>query len=331
MVGGGGEKERSMMLPYLLLLFGFGLLIKAADWLVEGASALARRLKVSDLVIGLTVVAFGTSTPELFVNLVAAAQGKTALALGNVIGSNIANILLILGIAAIITPLAATAGTVWKEIPFSLLAAVVLGIVVNDRLLGGSGDAITRGDGLVLLCFLAIFFYYTAAIAFDAGDFDPQTEIKSMPLTMALFRVAMGLAGLVLGGWLIVANATLIAKQLGMSEALIGLTVVAIGTSLPELATSAVAAYKGNADIAIGNVVGSNIFNIFFILGITSAIHPIPCETGSNVEVLVLVAASLLLFLSMFTGRKRSIDRWEGVVFVLLYIAFVSYKIAFAG
>ena len=319
------------MLPWILLLFGFGLLIKAADWLVDGASALARRLKVSDLAIGLTVVAFGTSTPELFVNLVAATQGKTALALGNVIGSNIANILLILGLAAIINPLAATAGTVWKEIPFSLLAAVVLGIVVNDRLLGGSGDVISRGDGLVLLCFLAIFFYYTAAIAFDAGDFDPQTEIKSMPLPTALFRVALGLAGLVLGGWLIVANATLIAKQLGMSEALIGLTVVAIGTSLPELATSAVAAYKGNADIAIGNVVGSNIFNIFFILGITSTIHPIPCETGSNAEVLVLVVASLLLFLSMFTGRRRSIDRWEGVVFVLLYIAFLSYKIVAAS
>ena len=319
------------MLPWVLLLLGFGLLIKAADWLVEGASALARRLKVSDLVIGLTVVAFGTSTPELFVNLVAASQGKTALALGNVIGSNIANTLLILGVAAIITPLAATAGTVWKEIPFSLLAAVVLGIVVNDRLLGGSGDVVTRGDGLVLLCFLAIFFYYTAAIALDAGDFDPQTAIKTMPLPAALARVAIGLVGLMLGGWLIVANATLIAKQLGMSEALIGLTVVAIGTSLPELATSAVAAYKGNADIAIGNVVGSNIFNIFFILGITSTIHPIPCETGSNVEVLVLVAASLLLFLSMFTGRRRSVDRWEGVVFVLLYIAFIGYKVATAG
>ncbi len=319
------------MLPWVLLLLGFGLLIKAADWLVEGASALARRLKVSDLAIGLTVVAFGTSTPELFVNLVAASQGKTALALGNVIGSNIANILLILGVAAIITPLAATAGTVWKEIPFSLLAAVVLGIVVNDRLLGGSGDVVTRGDGFVLLCFLAIFFYYTAAIAFETGDFDPQTEIKTMPLATALFRVAIGLAGLVLGGWLIVANATLIAKQLGMSEALIGLTVVAIGTSLPELATSSVAAYKGNADIAIGNVVGSNIFNIFFILGITSTIHPIPCETGSNVEVLVLVVASLLLFLSMFTGRRRSVDRWEGVVFVLLYIAFIGYKVGTAG
>ena len=247
------------------------------------------------------------------------------------IGSNIANILLILGVAAIITPLAATAGTVWKEIPFSLLAAVVLGIVVNDRLLGGRDDVIARGDGLVLLCFLTIFFYYTAAIALDARDFDPQTEIKTMPLPMALLQVAIGLAGLVLGGWLTVANATLIAKQLGMSEALIGLTVVAIGTSLPELATSSVAAYKGNADIAIGNVVGSNIFNIFFILGITATIHPIPCETGSNVEVLVLVVASLLLFLSMFTGRRRSVDRWEGVVFVLLYIAFLGYKIAFTG
>lgn len=255
------------MLPWVLLLLGFGLLIKAADWLVDGASALARRLKVSDLAIGLTVVAFGTSTPELFVNLVAAAQGKTALALGNVIGSNIANILLILGIAAIITPLAATAGTVWKEIPFSLLAAVVLSIVVNDSLLGGGHDVITRGDGLFLLCFLAIFIYYTAAIAFDPGDFDPQKEIKSMPLSTALLRVFIGLAGLVLGGWLIVANATLIAKQIGMSEALIGLTVVAVGTSLPELATSAVAAYRGKADIAIGNVVGSNIFNIFFYPG----------------------------------------------------------------
>ena len=319
------------MLPYVLLLFGFASLIKGADFLVDGAGALARQMNVSDLVIGLTVVAFGTSTPELFVNLVAASQGKTAMALGNVIGSSIANILLILGIAAIITPLAATASTVWKEIPFNLLAAIVLGIVVNDRLLDGGHDIITRGDGLVLLCFLGIFFYYTAAIAFDAEGLDPQTEIRTMSTPAALIRVTFGLTGLALGGWLIVDNATLIARQLGMSEALIGLTVVAVGTSLPELATSAMAAYKGNANIAIGNVVGSNIFNIFFIMGVTSSIHPIPCDAGSNVEILVLIAASLLLFLSMFTGGRRLIDRWEGVLFVVGYIGFIGYKIVSAG
>jgi cation:H+ antiporter len=319
------------MLPYILLVGGFVLLIKAADWLVAGAAVLARRMQVSDLVIGLTVVAFGTSSPELFVNLVAALRGQTDLALGNVIGSNIANTLLILGIAAIITPLAATRGTVWKEIPFSLLAAVVLGIVVSDGLLGGGPDMISRGDGLILLCFLAIFFYYTAAIAFQAEGLDPPTEIKPMSLSAALLRVGIGLSGLALGGWLIVENATLIARQIGLSDALIGLTVVAVGTSLPELATSAVAAYRGNADIAVGNVVGSNIFNIFFVLGLTSSIHPIPCEASSTLEILVLIVASLLLFLSMFTGQRRSIDRWEGVLFVFFYFGFIGYKLVSAG
>jgi cation:H+ antiporter len=316
------------MYPYLLLIVGFAGLIFSANSLVEGAAALARRMKVSDLVIGLTVVAFGTSTPELFVNLVAAVEGKLDIAFGNVVGSCIANILLILGVSALVSPLAATRGTVWKEIPFSLLAAVVLGIVVNDRLLNAADTILTRGDGLILLCFFVIFLYYSASIAFDVKDIEQHSRAKELPLVAASIRIAVGLAGLMFGGWLIVNNAVLIAKSLGMSEALIGLTIVAVGTSLPELATSAMAAYKGNADIAIGNIVGSNIFNIFFILGITSVVRPIPYHEGSNVEMILLVCASMLLFLFMFIGKKRFMDRWEGALSLVIYMSFVGYKVA---
>lgn len=318
------------MFSYVLLIAGFVCLIIAAGFLVDGSAALARRMNVSDLVIGLTVVAFGTSTPELFVNLAAAVRGQMDIAFGNVVGSNIANILLILGVSAIIAPLAASRGTVWKEIPFSLLAAIVLGIVVNDILFSGTSGMVTRGDGLILLCFFCIFLYYSASIAFEVKGIEQHTPIKALSIPAALIRVGSGLGGLMLGGWLIVTNATLIAKTIGMSEALIGLTIVAVGTSLPELATSAVAAYKKNADIAVGNVVGSNIFNIFFILGVTTVVHPIPFNVNSNIELVVLIVASIILFVSMFTGKKRFIDRWEGILFLAAYIGFIGYKIALA-
>lgn len=316
------------MLPYIVLIIGFGCLIVAADYLVAGSSALARRMNVSDLVIGLTVVAFGTSTPELFVNLVAAVRGNTDIALNNVVGSNIANILLILGISAMIAPLAVSKSTVWKEIPFSLLAALALGIAANDRRLGGVVSVLTRGDGFILLCFFSIFLYYSAAITSDASAFESREQVGSMTLHAALLRVAGGLAGLMLGGYLVVGNAIRIADSIGMSEALIGLTIVAVGTSLPELATSAMASYRGNADIAVGNVVGSNIFNVFFILGVTTVIRPITYDENNNVDLILLAAASFLLFFSMFTGKKRSLDRWEGMLFVAIYIGFIGLKIA---
>ncbi len=312
------------LMIFIAMIAGFVLLIKGADFLVEGASSVARRLRVSDLVIGLTVVAFGTSTPELFVNIFASIQGSTGIAIGNVVGSNIANILLILGVSAIIYPLSVTRGTVWKEIPFSLLAAVVLGIVSNDRMIDHAAtSAITRIDGLMLLCFFGIFMYYSASIAKETEDEASRPLTEKMGIVKSGLMIAAGLAGLMLGGKWIVDGAVTLASAFGMSQSLIGLTIVAVGTSLPEFATSAVAAYKKNTDIAVGNVVGSNIFNIFFVLGMSSVIRPLPFQASLNRDVGMTVFSSMLLFLFMFTGKKRSLDRWEGMFFLVFYGAYI--------
>jgi cation:H+ antiporter len=313
------------MIPYVLLLVGFAILIKGADLLVTAASSVARRLKVSELAIGLTVVAFGTSTPELLVNLVASFQGNTAIAIGNILGSNIANILLILGISSIIYPLAVTKGTVWKEIPLSLLAAVVLGILANDSLIDGAPTAIlARADGLIFLSFFIIFLYYTVNIATEIHGVQEHISTKQYSPLRSVVFIILGLFGLVLGGKWIVDGAVTIAAHLGVSQSLVGLTIVAVGTSLPELATSAMAAYKRNVEIAVGNVVGSNIFNILFILGISALIKPLPFQPKSSLDIAVAVFSSLLLFFFMFTGKKRSLDRWEGIVFVFLYGVYVT-------
>lgn len=312
------------MIPYLLLVFGFVLLIQGAHVLVSGASSIARRWNVSDLVIGLTVVAFGTSTPEMAVTVISSYQGNTDIAIGNVIGSNIANILLILGVASVICPLSVSKGTVWKEIPFSLLAALVLAALANDRWIDGSAfSAITRSDGIILLFFFSIFIYYSFSIAQDIEGLPDQIPMKIYSMPGSLLRVAAGLAALTLGGKWIVDGAVEIALGLGMSEAVVGLTIVAVGTSLPELATSAVAAYRKNVDIAVGNVVGSNIFNILLVLGVGSLISPLPFNPKSNLGVVMLVFSSLLLFLAMFTVRRRSVDRREGAVFLVCYVAYI--------
>lgn len=315
-------------MQYALLVIGFALLIKGADWLVDGASAIAKRFNVSDLVIGLTVVAFGTSSPELFVNIIASIKGNTEIAIGNVLGSNIANTFLILGISSIIYPLTVGKGTVWKEIPLSLLAAVVLGILANDQLIDKREfSALTRIDGLVFLSFFAIFMYYSVSIAKKIEGMEEHIPAKKYGFIMALFLVLTGLFGLALGGQWIVDGAVYMALSFGMSQSLAGLTIVAIGTSLPELATSVVAAKKRNAEIAIGNVVGSNIFNIFFVLGISSAVKPLPFNMKSNIDVGVVIFASLLLLAFMFTGKKHSLDRWEGGLFVVFYTAYITYLI----
>ncbi|MDJ0816797.1 MAG: calcium/sodium antiporter [Desulfobacterales bacterium] len=315
-------------ITYFLFIIGFIILIKGADFLVDGASAIARRFNVSDLVIGLTVVAFGTSTPELFVNVVASAKGNTEIAIGNVLGSNISNILLILGVSAVIYPLSVSKGTVWKEIPFSLLAVIVLGLMANDQVIDGTGSSLlTRIDGLVLLGFFAIFLYYSFSIAKAIEGLDEHVSAKAQSVTKSLLLVVAGLIGLTLGGKWIVDGAITFAQSFGMSESLVGLTIVAVGTSLPEMATSAMAAYKKNVEIAVGNVVGSNIFNIFFVLGISATIKPLPFQAKSNWDIGVVILASLLLFLSMFTGKKRSLDRWEGIVFLFLYVVYVAYLV----
>jgi cation:H+ antiporter len=316
------------MLPYLLLIAGFVLLIKGADFLVNGASSLARRFNVSDLVIGLTIVAFGTSTPELFVNIFASFKGNTDIAIGNVLGSNIANILLILGVSAVIYPLTVTKGTVWKEIPFSLLAVLVLGVLANDRLIDkNSSSALMRADGLVFLFFFIIFLYYSGSIAKRIEGMEELVPAKQYGLARSFLWVLFGLIGLTLGGKWIVDGAVHLATRFGMSQSLVGLTIVAIGTSLPELATSAMAAYKRNVEIAVGNVVGSNIFNIFFVLSASSVIKPLPFKETNNIDIGMVILAEILLFAFMFTGRKRLLDRWEGIVFLSLYAAYIIFLI----
>jgi cation:H+ antiporter len=319
---------KDFVLQYVLLIIGFGLLIKGAGWLVDGASSIARRFNVSDLVIGLTVVAFGTSSPELFVNIIASIKGNTEIAIGNVIGSNIANTFLILGISSIIYPLTVGKGTVWKEIPLSLLAAIVLGFLANDQLIDKREfSALTRIDGLIFLSFFAIFMYYSVTIAKKIEGMEEHVPTEEYGLIRALLLVVLGLFSLTLGGQWIVDGAVHMALSLGMSQSLAGLTIVAIGTSLPELATSAVAAKKRNVEIAIGNVVGSNIFNIFFVLGISSVVKPLPFNMKSNIDVGVVIFASLLLFACMFTGKKRSLDRWEGAIFLVFYAGYITYLI----
>ena len=316
------------MLTYILFVIGFVFLIKGADLLVDGAASIARSMRVSDLVIGLTVVAFGTSTPELSVNIIASFKGNTDIAIGNVLGSNTANIFLILGISSIIYPLGVTKGTVWKEIPFSLLAAVVLVFAANDQILDKAAvSVLTRIDGLIFLCFFTIFIYYTFSIAARVEGVEEHVPVRQYGWLRSLLLIIAGLAGLTTGGKWIVDGAVIFAKKLGMSESLIGLTIVAVGTSLPELATSAVAAYKKNSEIAVGNVVGSNIFNIFFVLGISATIRPLPFQTQNNVDLGVVILSSLMLFFFMFTGKKHSLDRWEGIVCLILYFGYVAFLI----
>jgi cation:H+ antiporter len=319
------------MLTLILFAIGFVFLIKGADFLVDGAVSVARSLNISDLVVGLTVVAFGTSTPELFVNIIASFRGNSDIAIGNVLGSNIANVFLILGISSVIFPLTVTKGTVWKEIPFSLLAGIVLLFTANDQILDSAGASVlTRIDGLIFLCFFTIFIYYTFSIAARVEGMEQHVPAKQHSWLRSLLYIIAGLAGLTIGGKWIVDGAVVLAAKLGMSESLIGLTIVAVGTSLPELATSAVAAYKKNAEIAVGNVVGSNIFNIFFVLGISAFIKPLPFQTKNNVDLAAVIFSSLMLFFFMFTGKKRSLDRWEGIILLILYGGYIAFLL-YAG
>lgn len=314
-----------MGLEIIILVAGFVLLVFGADWLVNGASALAKKYNVSDLAIGLTIVAFGTSAPELVVNVFAAAQGSHDIVLGNIIGSNNFNLLVILGIAGIITPLAVQHSTVWKEIPFSLLAVAVLFIFANDIFSEGAG-VISRLDGIILLVLFVAFLWYVAKqLKNDPSEAEIVTK-KYPAWKMAVFIVG-GLAGLIVGGRLVVTSAVDIARVLGMSEKLIGLTIVAAGTSLPELATSVVAAIKKNNDIAVGNIVGSNIFNIFLILGVSSVINPVSFNPVFNVDLALLTFGTLLLFFAMFTGKKHKLDRWEAILLLSIYIGYTVYLV----
>jgi cation:H+ antiporter len=319
------------MIPVLLLLIGFVLLYKGADWLVRGSSALAKRMRVSDLVVGLTVVALGTSTPELFVSVVGQIEGTPQIVVGNILGSCVINIFVILGIACLLMPLAVKKGTVWREIPFTVLTVLVLGFLVNDRFIG-NGDqlVLSRFDGLVLLAFFVAFIYYVVSIARGREELVGEIDLPRWGLGLSILAIVAGLAVLILGSKWVVDGAVFIARYLGVSETFIGLTIVAFGTSLPELATSAVAAYKKNAEIAVGNIVGSNIFNICLILGVSSLIRPIPFRAQSNVDLAMALLGSLILFGFMFTGKKHKLDRWEGILMLLAYAAYLAFLVTHA-
>lgn len=313
------------MLSAIAPVAGLVLVILGADWLTKGASALARRFNISELVIGLTIVALGTSLPELVISVGSAIKGSSGIALGNVIGSNIFNGMLILGTTALITPVKFHRRMLTREIPFNLLASVVLLLVSGSMLVGGAqGEYITRYSGMLLFCFLAVFIRYTFSI--PAGDEADEAGERMSVGKLLLFIVA-GLAALIFGGNVFVNGATEVARMLGLSEAVIGITIVSTGSSLPELAVSVNAARKGNVGIALGNVLGSNILNIFFILGCSATITPISLDGFSFVDYYVLLASSLLIYIVGRFGGKSVITRFEGLLLVAVYVAYTTYLI----
>lgn len=310
-----------------LFLLGLIILIVGADSLVRGASSIAKAAGLSALFIGLTVVSFGTSMPELVVNVVASFRGSSDIAIGNILGSNISNILLILGISASIYPLSIRKGTITKAIPFSFLAVVILFILVNDGLFEGTTmSVLSRGDGLILLSIFVIFLYYTFGIS-KTTDTKKDNTIKKYKYHVATSMIVGGIVGLAVGGQMLVEGAIQLAQYFGLSEALIGLTVIAIGTSLPELATSAIAAFRRQSDIAIGNIVGSNIFNILWILGLSSVIKPLAFSVQLNFDIIVVMVITVLLIAMMFIGKRNILQRWQGTTLVSLYVVYLIYII----
>lgn len=315
-------------MEYVLLIAGFILLIKGADYFVEGASNIAVKLNVSPLLVGLTIVAMGTSSPEATVAILAALEGSSGVVLGNVIGSNIVNITVVIGLTALIAPLTVQSETVRKEIPFALLAALVLMTLMADVALQGlEQNIIGSGDGLIILLFLSVFLYYVFEMARknradtveEVGSDAGESWLKNILLTLG------GLVAIIFGGELVVSNATEIALALGMSEALVGLTIVAVGTSLPEIMTSITAALKGKGDMAIGNVVGSNIFNIFFVTGTAATVAPIAAESKLFFDGWVMVGLTVLLLI--FSRTSFKIGRREGAVLLAAYVAYLIYII----
>jgi cation:H+ antiporter len=316
------------MLEYLYLLIGLALLYKGAHWLIDGSSSLAKKFGISSLVIGLTVVAFGTSLPELIVNIFAALDSNAAISYGNIIGSNLFNLLFILGITAIVIPLTVQKSTIWKEIPFSLIGAIVLFIMSNEILFTHEKtNILSRSDGIILLLFFAMFLYYIYnMIKINNNSKQENTTIKESNWKLSILIIG-GLVCLFFGGKLTVSAAVTIARTLGISELLISSTIIAMGTSLPELITSIVGALKKEMDISIGNVVGSNIFNIFLVLGVTSVISPLVVPAGIMVDLIILMLSTLLLFAYMFVGKKHTLHRWEGISFLMLYITYTIFII----
>jgi cation:H+ antiporter len=319
------------MQDMLLVLAGLALLIGAADLLVKGASSLAARYGVSPLIIGLTVVSFGTSMPEMVVSVTAGLQGSSDLAIANVLGSNVFNVLVVLGVAAMIYPLRVQSSTVVSEIPFSLSAAILLGFLANAALFTSKPElSISRVDGGILLLFFLLFMLYIFSISTNGNDDESQAP-PTRTVNRSIVYITVGVAGLFLGGEWAVEGAVALARGWGVDDALIGLTIIAIGTSLPELMASAVAAYRREADIAVGNVVGSNIFNILWILGLTASIKELPFDAISNIDIIMVIAATMLILPAVVTSRAASISRIWGAIFVCVYVAYMVYVVQRSG
>ena len=318
------------MLIYTLFAVGFVVLIKGADFLVAGSASVAKKYNISDMVIGLTIVSMGTSMPELIVNIIASSKDASDIAIGNIIGSNISNILLILGVAAIIYPLSIKKSTTYSEIPFSIIALLLVAFVANAALFR-SEDAhiISRGDGALLMLFFALFIMYIIKLAKSGrADMLEEAPDEQLNMTKSVVFIILGMAGLFFGGKWVVDGAKQIASEFGMSETLIGLTIVAIGTSLPELVTSAMAAYKKNTDIAVANVLGSNIFNLLWVLGISALISRLDYDININTDIFILLLATCLIIFSLATGKaKDRIGKPTGVLFILCYVAYISFLI----
>ncbi len=323
----------------LLLLTGLALILAGANFLTDGSAALAQRFRVPEFIIGLTIVAVGTSTPELVVSVLSALAGKSDVAIGNVVGSNIFNVFLILGICALVRPLPLTAGNIRRDIPFGVATSLLLLILATDSwFCSGAADRIGRLDGMLMLVIYFLLMIYTIRAtgrttipepAGSAAAADPDAEAPRKPMAGWLMGVMIvgGLAALIFGGELFLDNAVALARRMGVSDSLIAITLVAGGTSLPELASSLVSLLKGKSDMALGNVIGSNIANILLILGLSATIHPLTMGGITMVDLLMVLLSAVLLFLAAFTFRRRAVDRWEGALFLVIYAAYIAYLI----
>lgn len=312
----------------ILLLLGLGFAIVGADLLVDGASVVARRFNVSELVIGAVVVGFGTSMPELTVNVVSAVHDNTAIAISNILGSNIFNIFLILGAVGCVYPLGINKVLRFRDLPMNLLAALLVGVCANEMFIDDMKfNALIRSDGLVFLCFFIIFLYYTFNENLTHHEANAAKRDKEMHVTKSVIYIIIGLGGLIAGGELIVQGAIRFAKELGADQHLIGLLIVGPGTSFPELIASSIAAFKKKTDMAVGNIVGSNIFNIFFTLGLTAVIKPIPLILSMNISVCVYIAACVALWAFCFIGKSGNIGRVKGVIFLLAYAVYIYFML----
>ena len=312
----------------VLIIVGFIALVKGADWLVDGASAIAKHFGISDLVIGLTVVAFGTSMPEFVVNMVSVAQGSTDLAITNILGSNIINTFVILGLTALVYPIVSQKRARDFDMPLSIIAGILVFAFVAVQLPWGETDrGVGRIGGILLLAMFCYFLYNTFRHAKDHPEDTEAEQVKEIPTRRAIALILAGFIGLIVGGELIVKSAVDIATRMGVSEAIIGLTIVALGTSLPELATSVIAAAKHNSDIALGNVFGSNIFNVFFVLGTSATVRPLPAYEGIELDALMVALGSIIVWMAVKTNHERKIQRWAGALLLLVYIGYLTYRL----